>query len=892
MYYLGIDLGTSNSVVAGVNAGKARVFHPADGGEVLPSVIYIDKRGHRLYGRRAHDQALVTPENVASGFKRLMGSATPIEVNGAGITLTPEECSAEIIRQLLGQATTETGIEPNAFAGTIITIPAAFNQMQSEATLRAAHMAGLERVDLLQEPVAASLAAMAGAGRSGNFLIYDLGGGTFDVALAQAVNGNVSIVAHQGINMLGGRDFDRMIVNDVVRPWLMNTFDLPDNFQRDPQYSRLMRVAQLAAEKAKIDLSSLEEASIFASDDEIRLLDHNDSEIFLDVPITRTQLEKIIRTPVAQTIELVQRMLDDQNYTSADISRVVFIGGPSRIPIIRKMVSEELDIAADLTIDPLAAVAIGAAYYCESRDWNAVSTPSTATATAAALVPDNHGIVPLSTPKETHATFTTPTVSEAAPNHSSQKNVVKAGVTSTGDADLRITFDHDRRTAAEKTVIALHIAGAAGGAHDAAQQLRVSNGGWDSGLLPLVDGLTVIVPLPVIGDNTFTVDVLDSAEQPLPAYSSELCITRVVAMVGNIPATQTVAVKVLDNANATENSLVNLVVRDSPLPTEGHVRFASGRALQAGGAGHIGLELFQVEYPEKVDLNLCIGMFRINGRDLPDGVDIAAGDPIVFDWNMSDGGILQATVSLPKGGVELRVPRFYTPQARQISFGGDDGTSFATSVLDRGDDEWGDLSAAMGPNGGPESNMLKSRLEEQRDILSESVGDAETIRRVVEEARFIRQDIARLGRKYGEKMLQRRLGKMTAVFNRVARGGANAAEIARFDELEQLVQDIINSADPATYDDAILYLGEMRGLFFSIVWRDDDYVATWFHRLSSEPYLFSESDTFAAMVTEGKSLLDKGDRAAMRDLVSRMLDSRIALGVNEMAGELATIVRA
>src|ERR1700744_1447292 len=254
--YLGIDLGTSNSVIAGIEDGKARVFRPADGGEALPSVIFIDKRGHRLYGRRAHDQALISPDNVAAGFKRLMGTSTPIEVKGAEETLTPEECSAEIIRQLLGQAFTETGSEK--VTGAVVTIPAAFNQMQSEATLRAAKMAGLERVDLLQEPIAAALAAMEGAKRSGQFIIYDLGGGTFDVALAQATNGEVTIVAHQGINMLGGRDFDRMIVNEVGRPWLMTTFNLPDNFQRDKNYQKLIRIAQLAAEKAKIDLSSSE----------------------------------------------------------------------------------------------------------------------------------------------------------------------------------------------------------------------------------------------------------------------------------------------------------------------------------------------------------------------------------------------------------------------------------------------------------------------------------------------------------------------------------------------------------------------------------------------------------------------------------------------------------
>ncbi len=874
--HIGIDLGTSNSVIAGIVDGEARVFHPADGGEVLPSVIYIDKRGHRLYGRRAHDQALVSPENVASGFKRLMGTSTPITVKGAEVTLTPEECSAEIIRQLLGQVTTETGEEN--FDGAIITIPAAFNQMQSEATLRAARMAGLERVDLIQEPIAAALAAMAGAKRSGQFLIYDLGGGTFDVALAQAIEGNVSIVAHQGINMLGGRDFDRMIVNEIVRPWLVANFDLPDNFQRDPQYARLIRIAQLAAEKAKIDLSSLEEASIFASDDEVRLMDQNESEIFLDAPITRAQFEEIIREPVMHTIDMVRKLLESNNYSNDDIDRIVFIGGPSRIPMVREMVSEELGIAPDLRTDPMTAVAMGAAHYCEGREWDKAKVKDFKPAASPAAVGGG------SSPKPKHASVSVPYQATAEVKPAAKTGAAAAA----GTAGFGVTFDYDRRTTAEKTVLALHITGKAKDDN----QVRIFADGWDSGVLPLVDGLTVVVPLRSMGENRFRSQVLDASGKPIDGYDGDITVTRVVAMVGNIPAAQTIAVKVLENPHSRENALMTLVAKGSPLPAEGHVRFTSGRTLRSGGAGYVGVELFQVEFPERVDLNLCIGMFRIDGYDLPSGAEIKAGDPISFDWNMSDGGILQATVTLPKIGLELRAPRFYAPQSGQVSFSGEEGNAFASSVLDRGDEEWGDLAAALGPDGGPEAQMLHSRLLEQRDVLSEAAGDAETVRRVVEEARFVRQDIARLGRKHIVRTLQRRLGKLVAVFNRVARSSAEQEEEARFEELEGAVQRIIDDGDAAACDDAAIYLSEMRNLFFGVVWRDDDYIATWFKRLCGEPYLFTDKEVFAAMVEEGEALLAKGDRPAMRDLVARMLDARIALGVNDMAGELATIVKA
>ena len=149
----------------------------------------------------------------------------------AGQTWTPVECSAEIIKALVGQAMTEAGNQE--VEGVVITTPAAFNQMQSEDTIAAARLAGLEKVSLLQEPVAAALAAIAHSKqKDGVFLVYDLGGGTFDLALVMSTAGVVNVIAHEGINMLGGRDFDRIIFDSIVRPWLTQTFNLPADFQR------------------------------------------------------------------------------------------------------------------------------------------------------------------------------------------------------------------------------------------------------------------------------------------------------------------------------------------------------------------------------------------------------------------------------------------------------------------------------------------------------------------------------------------------------------------------------------------------------------------------------------------------------------------------------------
>jgi molecular chaperone DnaK len=227
--YLGIDLGTSNSAIVGYDAGKLRLFKTAEGTDVLPSAVMIDRRGAMFVGKRANDQAAYSPESVAQGFKRLMGTSSTVVFGAGGRTMTPEQASSEVLKVLVTQAKLEAG--EFEIEGAAVTIPAAFNQMQTEATMRAAKAAGLQKVALLQEPIAASMASIAKSdNKSGQFLVYDLGGGTFDAAIVQSIAGSATVVAHAGINMLGGRDFDRAILNSIVRPWLLDQFDLPEDF--------------------------------------------------------------------------------------------------------------------------------------------------------------------------------------------------------------------------------------------------------------------------------------------------------------------------------------------------------------------------------------------------------------------------------------------------------------------------------------------------------------------------------------------------------------------------------------------------------------------------------------------------------------------------------------
>ena len=364
--YLGIDLGTSNSAVVGNVAGDLRLFKTSDGTDVLPSVIYVDRRGHRFIGKSAQDRLTSAPKNVASGFKRLMGTSSVFTI--AEESWTPIQCSAEVLKVLVAQAIAEN--PGDKIEGTVITIPAAFNQMQSEATIEAAKLAGLTEVSLLQEPVAAALAATAhGKDKDGVFLIYDLGGGTFDLALVLSSAGSINIVAHEGINMLGGRDFDRIMFDSIVRPWLLATFSLPVDFQADDRYSHLSSVSRSAVEKAKIQLSTTAEASIFASEDEIRAKDLDGEEIYLSIEVERDQLIDLISDRINDSIALCRKIITDNGYKNEDVARIVPIGGPSKMPIIREMLQHELGIEVETGLDPMTAVAAGAAIFAESREW-------------------------------------------------------------------------------------------------------------------------------------------------------------------------------------------------------------------------------------------------------------------------------------------------------------------------------------------------------------------------------------------------------------------------------------------------------------------------------------------------------------------------------------------
>jgi molecular chaperone DnaK len=232
--FIGIDLGTTNSAICSYDGSETRIWKSPEQNDVTPSAILFFRRGNKYLGLSAYNSAPWQHTNAALLFKRLMGTSTPIHISATGTTMKPEECSAEILKLLYGYLPEEMRNDPEV--GTVITVPAAFSQMQKDATMQAANMAGIGKVGLMQEPVAAVMSVMHSRNIDELFMIYDLGGGTLDIAIAQSTAGRVNLLAHGGIAMCGGRDFDRLIMDNIVKPWLFENFDLPENFSVNPKF--------------------------------------------------------------------------------------------------------------------------------------------------------------------------------------------------------------------------------------------------------------------------------------------------------------------------------------------------------------------------------------------------------------------------------------------------------------------------------------------------------------------------------------------------------------------------------------------------------------------------------------------------------------------------------
>ncbi len=343
---VGIDLGTTNSEVAIVENGQARVLPDTDGDLILPSCVGLSDTGKLLVGREALRQYAAAPERTVKSIKRLMG--TEHQTTLGDRDYLPQEISAIILRSLKQRAETALG---EALTQAVITVPAYFTDAQRQATKEAGEIAGFEVLRILNEPTAAALAYDLRSEDTERVLVYDLGGGTFDVSVVEITGEVTEVLASHGNNSLGGDDFDRRLqlhLADLFRK--EHGVDVPNDAQTN---ARLLR----AAEQVKINLSNYG----FATVREAFLGSKGKTALHLEAEIARKDFEGLIRPLLEETLEAIDRALEDANLEAEQLERVILVGGSTRIPLVQQMVEEHLGQAPTDGIQPDLCVALGAA---------------------------------------------------------------------------------------------------------------------------------------------------------------------------------------------------------------------------------------------------------------------------------------------------------------------------------------------------------------------------------------------------------------------------------------------------------------------------------------------------------------------------------------------------
>ena len=343
---IGIDLGTTNSCVAVMEGGEPVVIPNAEGNRTTPSVVAFSKNGERLVGQIAKRQAVTNPDNTVISIKRKMGTAEKVKIEGE--EFSPQEISAMILQKLKTDAENYLG---QKVTQAVITVPAYFSDSQRQATKDAGKIAGLEVLRIINEPTAAALAfGMDKEDQDQKIMVYDLGGGTFDVSILDIGDGVFEVLATNGNTHLGGDDFDQRIID-----YLISEFKKSNGIDLSTDKMAMQRLKE-AAEKAKIELSGMQQTQInlpFITADA-------QGPKHLDVTLTRAKFEELIRDLVDATRIPVEQAMKDAGVTAADIHKVLLVGGSTRVPCVQEEVKKITGKDPDKGINPDECVAIGA----------------------------------------------------------------------------------------------------------------------------------------------------------------------------------------------------------------------------------------------------------------------------------------------------------------------------------------------------------------------------------------------------------------------------------------------------------------------------------------------------------------------------------------------------
>lgn len=809
MINYGIDLGTTNSAIAKFVKGEVEVFkNPLETGkETLPSVVYY-KKDKVVVGTNARTYFERDAENVFGTFKRKMGTTESFKVKSINQSKTPIELSAEVLKELKGFV--HSG---ESFDAAVITIPASFDVIQSNATKEAGYLAGFKQVILLQEPIAASLAyANKHKERdleNGQWLVYDLGGGTFDVALIKIKDGEMKVLDHEGDNFLGGADFDNLIVEKLIIPYLNKNFkfnDLENEMKSrtgklNKLYFRLLKLA----EDAKITLSSRTSAEIEVRD----ITDDNGEEIDISIDITRSEFEGVIKEYIDKTLDMIKKILVRNSLKPSDIQFTLMVGGSTYTPYVRKRVEEILQIPINCDIDPTTAIAIGAAYYAGTKEKS-----------------------------------------------------FEQGDKKKATSGIKVRLAYQKTSQEDEEILAGRIEGNIDGLF---YQITREDKGYDSGRKPLTNRISEDLPLVKNSYNFFRFTVLDDKSNIVETDAELIGIAQGKYNVAGQLLPHDICIQ-RDNDPELEINSTTLDLyfqKNTILPLKRTKQYTLNKSILKGGNDKIIINVLEGPQTAIPEANQSIGYLEIDGSKV--SRDILRGSEIEITLEISESKEIKVTIYIPMSDQQFSYDFELTQRHLPVTKLQDEVETLSEKLeteieeaVEREDYETADQLTAL-------KRKVDDLVINTNSLTSDDVTDKKF--QFEDNKRKIAQEIDDATRDKRISILKIKYNEDKEWCKKLVDENGNDHDHKIFGEIVGREQVFLNSITPVKIMEAI---EELLDLGSNILWRTPEFLIGRFKRLIEKPQLFNDQE-------QAKSLIEAGNMAITNKNFDRLREINFGL---------------
>lgn len=785
----GIDLGTTNSLIAKFEKGQVEVFKNPNGfKETLPSVVAF-RNDRIMVGDSARVYSEKDPKGVASRFKRKMGTTETIKLTAG--SKTPIELSAFVLKELKGFV--HSGEQVDA---AVITIPASFDTVQANATKEAGLAAGFRQVLLLQEPVAASLAYANKEKsvdlRNSQWMVYDLGGGTFDVALVKIVEGELTVVDHEGDNYLGGSDFDALVVEEVIVPEICRRGKFTDLIAQmkseKGKYNKLWYRLLHAAEVAKIELSTKTSAEIDLG--MVNLEDENGDIVDSLLTVTRSEFEATIKNSVDRTAEMMKRILTRNSLRSEDLKFILMVGGGAYIPFVRKRIEELMGIPVNTSIDPTNAIAVGAAWFAGSKEF-----------------------------------------AEAD----------KQSVESKNSRNLKIKTAYNKNSQEAEEIFTARLEGDISGLY-----YRITNddGSFDSGLKALATRISEDLPLREGAYNIFKFTVLDAGNNTIDVGFDSLQIAQGRYSVAGQMLPEDLSLVVDDIVNK-DTKLRRIFSRNGVLPAKSKGAVEVAQTIVKGSCDEIRIMIVEGPAERHSSTNKPIGVLLITGQQI--NRDLLRGTEIDLTFEVSESR--DVTISAYLNGTGQEFSQVFKGTDRQV-----DSRMLAADILQLESKVQAEIAEAEANGNAEAAEGLEKLLCKVQALIADcgSLSDDDVTDdrfKFEDKKRKIAQDVYEMtSSKRVDAAKTAYFAAKAEVADLVSENG-NDREKHSFREIISREQTFVNSSNPERIETATSEIDRIR---FAILMRMPDFLIGMFEHLLQKSHTMNDHLQAKQLIEAGK----------------------------------------